>query len=60
MYIASAIIPTLHIVEEQQGYVSAEAMREVATIIGCTPAEVEDVVSYYSMFYMRPVGKYVL
>ncbi len=56
----SAIIPTLHIVQQQQGYVSASAMRAVATVIGCTPAEVEDVVSYYSMFYTRPVGKYVL
>ncbi len=56
----SALIPALHIVQEQQGYVSANAMREVATLIGCTPAEVEDVVSYYSMFYTKPVGKYVL
>ncbi len=56
----SAIIPTLHIVQEQQGYVSANAMREVANVIGCTPADVEDVVSYYSMFYTKPVGKYVL
>ncbi len=56
----SALIPALHIVQEQQGYVSANAMREVASVIGCTPAEVEDVVSYYSMFYTKPVGKYVL
>lgn len=56
----SVLIPALHIVQEQQGYVSANAMREVATVIGCTPAEVEDVVSYYSMFYTKPVGKYVL
>ena len=56
----SALIPALHIVQEQQGYVSASAMRETAKVIGCTPAEVEDVVSYYSMFYTKPVGKYVL
>jgi len=56
----SVLIPALHIVQEQQGYVSASAMREVAALIGCTPAEVEDVVSYYSMFYTKPVGKYVL
>jgi len=56
----SALLPALHIVQEQQGYVSANAMREVATLIGCTPAEVEEVVTYYSMFYTRPVGKYVL
>jgi NADH-quinone oxidoreductase subunit E len=56
----SALIPALHIVQEQLGYVSANAKREVAAVIGCTPAEVEDVVSYYSMFYTKPVGKYVL
>ena len=35
-------------------------MRHVATAIGCTPAEVEDVVSFYTMFYTRPVGRHVL
>ena len=35
-------------------------MRHVAQQIGCTAAEVEDVVSYYTMFYTKPVGKYVL
>ena len=35
-------------------------MRHVAEVIGCTPADVEDVVSFYTMFYTRPVGKYVL
>ena len=35
-------------------------MRHVAEQIGCTAAEVEDVVSYYTMFYTKPVGKYVL
>ncbi len=56
----SALIPALHIVQQQQGYVSANAMREAAKVIGCTPAEVEDVVSYYTMFYTKPVGKFVL
>ena len=35
-------------------------MTHVASIIGCTRAEVEDVVSYYVMFFTQPVGKYVL
>jgi NADH-quinone oxidoreductase subunit E len=35
-------------------------MRHVAEVIRCTPADVEDVVTYYTMFYTRPVGKYVL
>jgi NADH-quinone oxidoreductase E subunit len=56
----SALIPALHLVQKQQGYITASAMRTVAEVIGCTPAEVEDVVSFYTMFYTRPVGKYVI
>ena len=56
----SAILFALYLVQHQQGYVSRAGMRHVATQIGCTPAEVEDVVSFYTMFYTKPIGKYVL
>ena len=56
----SAILPALYLAQEQQGYITANAMREVASAIGCTPAEVEEVVSYYTMFHTKPVGKYLL
>jgi NADH-quinone oxidoreductase subunit E len=56
----SAILYALYLVQYQQGYVSGESMRFVAQQIGCSAAEVEDVVSYYTMFYTRPVGTYVL
>ncbi len=56
----SALLPALYLVQRQQGYVSAEAMEHVAGVIGVTPADVEDVVSFYTMFYSKPVGKYVL
>lgn len=56
----SALLPALYLVQEQQGYISRRAMAHVAEVIGCTPAEVEDVVSYYVMFFTRPVGRYVL
>ena len=56
----SAILYALFLVQKQQGYVSGASMRFVADQIRCTPAEVEDVVSYYTMFYTKPVGKYVL
>jgi NADH-quinone oxidoreductase E subunit len=56
----SAIIYALFLVQGQQGHISANAMRHVAEVIGCTPAEVEDVASYYAMFYRQPVGKYVV
>ena len=56
----SAILYALFLVQKQQGYISGTSMRFVAEQIRCTPAEVEDVVSYYTMFYTKPVGKYVL
>jgi NADH-quinone oxidoreductase subunit E len=56
----SAVLPALYLVQAQQGYITANAMRYVADLLGITAADVEDVVSYYSMFYTKPVGKYVL
>jgi len=56
----SAIIYALYLAQGQQGYLTGNAMRFVAQQIGCSKADVEDVVSYYTMFYTKPVGKYVL
>jgi NADH-quinone oxidoreductase E subunit len=56
----SAVIPALYLVQEQAGYISAGAIRHVAEVIGCTPAEVDDVVTYYAMFFREPVGRYVV
>lgn len=56
----SAIIAALYLAQHQQGYLTRNAMRHVAEAIRCTTAEVEDVVSFYTMFYTRPVGTYVL
>ena len=56
----SAILYALFLVQRQQGYISGASMRFVAEQIRCTPAEVEDVVTYYTMFYTKPVGKFVL
>jgi NADH-quinone oxidoreductase E subunit len=56
----SAVLPALYLVQSQQGYVTASAMRHVAEALDMTAADVEDVVSYYSMFYRRPVGRFVL
>jgi NADH-quinone oxidoreductase E subunit len=56
----SAIIYALYLAQGQQGYLTGNAMRFVAQQIGCSKADVEDVVSYYTMFYTKPVGKRVL
>jgi NADH-quinone oxidoreductase E subunit len=56
----SAVLPALYLAQRQQGYITANAIRHVAELLGITRADVEDVVSFYSMFYTKPVGKFVL
>jgi NADH-quinone oxidoreductase subunit E len=50
----SAVLPALYLVQHQQGYITATAMRYVAGLLGITAADVEDVVSYYTMFFTKP------
>ena len=50
----------VYLAQHQQGYVTANAIRHVADVLGITRADVEDVVSFYTMFYTRPVGRFVL
>jgi NADH-quinone oxidoreductase E subunit len=56
----SAVLPALYLVQHQLGYITANAMRYVAGLLDITPADVEDVVSFYTMFYTKPVGRFVL
>ena len=56
----SAVLAALYLVQEQQGYLTGSGMRHVAPLLDLTPAEVEDVATYYVMFHRQPVGKYVL
>jgi NADH-quinone oxidoreductase E subunit len=56
----SAVLPALYLVQAQQGYITANAMKYVAGLLEITAADVEDVVSYYTMFYTKPVGRFVL
>lgn len=56
----SAVLAALYLAQRQQGYISRNAMKAAAAAIRITTAEVEDVVSFYTMFYQRPVGKHIL
>ena len=56
----SAVLAALYLVQEQQGYLTANGMRHVAEILDMSAAEVDDVATYYVMFFKEPVGKYVL
>jgi NADH-quinone oxidoreductase E subunit len=56
----SAVLPALYLVQDQLGYITASAMRYVAGLLEITAADVEDVVSFYTMFYTKPIGRFVL
>ena len=56
----SAILPLLHLAQDQDGWVSPEAMEEVADLLGITPAQVLGVCSFYTMFKREPVGRMVV
>lgn len=53
----SAIMPLAHLAQDQDGYLSQDAMREIAELVQVTPAEVNGTCSFYTMFKREPVGK---
>ncbi|WP_420639813.1 NADH-quinone oxidoreductase subunit NuoE [Candidatus Poriferisocius sp.] len=56
----SALIPLLHLAQEQDGYVTEEAMAHIAELVGITPAEVMGTCSFYEMLKREPVGDYMV
>ena len=56
----SALIPLLHLAQEQHGWVTDDAMRQIADLCGVTPAEVKGTGSFYEMFKFHPVGSYLI
>lgn len=56
----SATIPLLHLSQQQNGYVTQEAMAHIAELVGATSAEVLGTATFYEMFKFEPVGKYLL
>jgi NADH-quinone oxidoreductase E subunit len=56
----SALIPLCHLVQSQDGYLTEDGIEHVAELVGVTPAEVRGTASFYDMFHLEPVGRYVL
>jgi NADH-quinone oxidoreductase subunit E len=56
----SAVLPILYIAQDEYGHLTDEAIREVAEIVQVPPTDVFEVVGFYTLFYNRPVGKWVL
>lgn len=52
-----AVMATLYIAQEQNGYISNEVIKEVATLLEMTSEEVLGVVTFYTMYYQKPMGK---
>ena len=56
----SALLPILHLVQAEYGWLSSKAMDKVAEYLKIQDIEVYEVATFYSMYFMRPQGKYVL
>jgi NADH-quinone oxidoreductase subunit E len=56
----SAVLPALRLAQERYGWLSPDALREVADGLGETPAYCEAVASFYDMFHLRPLGRHLV
>jgi NADH-quinone oxidoreductase subunit E len=56
----SALIPLLHLSQEQNGYITEDAMRHIAELLDVTPAEVYGTATFYEMFRFQPTGRYLI
>ncbi len=54
----SALLPILHAVQRDYGYISKEAIEEISEILDLPKVEIKSVITFYSMFREKPAGKY--
>ncbi|MGQ0556540.1 MAG: NADH-quinone oxidoreductase subunit NuoE family protein [Nitrospiraceae bacterium] len=54
----SALIPLLYVAQRDQGYVTESAMQEIAHLLGLTPPQVYETITFYTMFNLKPVGTF--
>lgn len=55
---ASLTLPSLWMVQYQEGFISEDAMVYLAKKLGTTPMDIQSIASFYTMFNLKPVGKY--
>ena len=53
----AAMLPALHIAQDEIGYCSLQAMRDIAEVLGVPPSAVQDVVTFYTHFWTHPRGR---
>lgn len=56
----SAVLPALHIAQQEEGYITQEGLQTVAAILNLTVDDVESVATFYTMYYQQPMGKKVI
>jgi NADH-quinone oxidoreductase subunit E len=56
----SALIPSLQLAQKEAGYLSDGIIAEIARMFDLSPSEVNEVASFYTMLYQKPVGKFVI
>jgi NADH-quinone oxidoreductase E subunit len=56
----ATLLPALWMVQQERGWISEDAMREVGDVLGCTAAYVKGVVTFYTMYHQHPVGKHFI
>src|ERR1700726_2641708 len=56
----SAVMPALYIAQQEEGYITQEALQAVAEAIGLTVDDVESVATFYTMYYQQPPGRKVI
>ena len=59
-YAKSAILPLAHLAQDQAGWLTSEAMAEIAELTGVSAADVQGTCSFYTMFKRRPCGRLVV
>jgi len=56
----AAILPVLWVAQETWGWVSKEAAEEVARLLELTPSHVDGVLTFYTMYHLKPTGRHLL
>ncbi|MGD8537535.1 MAG: NADH-quinone oxidoreductase subunit NuoE [Candidatus Aminicenantes bacterium] len=54
----AALLPVLHLVQQEVGYISADEEKQVAALLEIKPIQVREVVTFYTMYNRQPIGKY--
>lgn len=54
----SAVMPALYLAQERYGYLTKEAMEEVAEVLNLPPVQVYEIATFYTMYNKKPVGRY--